>query len=147
MSKPLDSDPSLDKYMRRMEYAVRGIKFIDEHHQLGASPDAILENARIATTATSIEDGRTTKGPKPHPAPAGVAPCPKCGGPTWCNIEKKAAGEFKPTAPDYKCKDKDCGGVIWPPKENTQQAALEDFSNEAMETADAASYGGDDLPF
>jgi hypothetical protein len=48
--------------------------------------------------------------------------CPKCGGEMWDNREKKT----NPKAPDFKCKDKDCDGVIWPPKpedmERTQSA-------------------------
>jgi hypothetical protein len=38
--------------------------------------------------------------------------CPKCGGKTWDNRETKT----NPKAPDYKCKDRACDGVIWPPK-------------------------------
>lgn len=43
--------------------------------------------------------------------------CPKCGGPTWDNRPKKAAGTFSAKSPDFKCKDKTCDGVIWPDKE------------------------------
>ncbi|MFZ9481918.1 MAG: ERF family protein [Ilumatobacteraceae bacterium] len=35
--------------------------------------------------------------------------CPECGGPMWDNREKKT----NPKAPDMKCKDKGCTGVIW----------------------------------
>lgn len=44
--------------------------------------------------------------------------CPVCNGPMWSNVAKKASGEFKSTAPDYKCKDKNCEGVIWPEKDD-----------------------------
>lgn len=57
---------------------------------------------------------------KQRPAPAapttaaptnGAEPkCPKCGGPMWDN----RVGKKNPKAPDYKCKDKACDGVIWP---------------------------------
>ncbi|HKG90291.1 MAG TPA: hypothetical protein VKA84_00290, partial [Gemmatimonadaceae bacterium] len=30
----------------------------------------------------------------------------------WDNRE----GKRNPKAPDFKCKDRDCGGVIWPPR-------------------------------
>ena len=52
-------------------------------------------------------------------APAGDATngatpaCPKCGGPMWDN----RAGKKNPKAPDFKCRDKNCDGVIWPPKQ------------------------------
>lgn len=39
--------------------------------------------------------------------------CPKCGGPTWDN----RVGKKNPKAPDFKCRDRACDGVIWPPKE------------------------------
>lgn len=44
-------------------------------------------------------------------ATADVA-CPICGGAMWDNRE----GKRNPKAPDMKCKDKSCEGVIWPPK-------------------------------
>lgn len=44
--------------------------------------------------------------------------CPKCQGPTFDNTaenaQRKARGEK--LRPDYKCRDKNCDGVIWPPK-------------------------------
>lgn len=43
----------------------------------------------------------------------GVEPvCPKCGGAMWDNRLTKR----NPKAPDYKCKDGTCDGVIWPPR-------------------------------
>jgi hypothetical protein len=38
--------------------------------------------------------------------------CPKCQGPMWDN----RAGKRNPKAPDFKCKDRECDGVIWPPR-------------------------------
>jgi hypothetical protein len=38
--------------------------------------------------------------------------CPKCGGRMWDNRSTKR----NPRAPDYKCRDRACDGVIWPPK-------------------------------
>ncbi|WP_148306425.1 hypothetical protein [Gemmatirosa kalamazoonensis] len=44
----------------------------------------------------------------------GEAPsCPKCGGAMWDNRESKR----NPRAPDFKCRDKACDGVIWPPRD------------------------------
>jgi hypothetical protein len=42
--------------------------------------------------------------------------CPICGKEMWDNREKKASGEFKTTAPDFRCKEKTCEGVVWPEK-------------------------------
>lgn len=40
--------------------------------------------------------------------------CPKCGGRMWDN----RIGKRNPKAPDFKCKDRGCDGVIWPEKED-----------------------------
>lgn len=46
--------------------------------------------------------------------PAGIDPmCPTCGSTMWDNRPKKASGDMNPKAPDFKCKDKSCQGVIW----------------------------------
>ena len=39
--------------------------------------------------------------------------CPKCSGDMWDN----RVGKRNPKAPDYKCKDRECDGVIWPPRD------------------------------
>lgn len=39
-----------------------------------------------------------------------VPPCPKCGGRMWDN----RIGKRNPKAPDFKCRDRGCDGVIWP---------------------------------
>ena len=38
--------------------------------------------------------------------------CPKCGGRTWDNRLTKR----NPKAPDFKCRDRSCDGVVWPPR-------------------------------
>lgn len=53
--------------------------------------------------------------------------CPNCGGQMWDNRPKKATGEFNPAAPDFKCRDKSCGGVIWPPKDKPMAADGSDY--------------------
>ena len=43
--------------------------------------------------------------------------CPKCSGAMWDNrLTKK-----NPKQPDFKCKDKACDGVIWPPRPGAAQ--------------------------
>lgn len=47
-------------------------------------------------------------------APENEVPlCPKCSGDMWDNRESKR----NPKAPDFKCRNRDCDGVIWPPRE------------------------------
>jgi len=48
-----------------------------------------------------------------------VPNCPKCGGGMWDN----RASKRNPRAPDFKCKDKSCDGVIWPPRDAVPAAA------------------------
>lgn len=43
--------------------------------------------------------------------------CPKCGGRMWDNRLTKR----NPKAPDYKCRDRGCDGVVWPPKGTTPE--------------------------
>jgi hypothetical protein len=47
------------------------------------------------------------------------ASCPKCGGMMFDNRFNKR----NPKAPDFKCKNRACDGVIWPPRQSRQQAA------------------------
>lgn len=42
--------------------------------------------------------------------------CPKCGGRMWDNRMTKR----NPKAPDYKCQNRSCDGVVWPPKPGTE---------------------------
>lgn len=42
--------------------------------------------------------------------------CPKCGGAVWDNRETKRS----PKAPDYKCQNRNCDGVIWPPRDQAR---------------------------
>lgn len=47
----------------------------------------------------------------PNVAPLTGAPtCPKCGGRMWDN----RASKRNPKAPDFKCRDRRCDGVLWP---------------------------------
>jgi len=45
--------------------------------------------------------------------------CPKCGGRMWDNRLTKR----NPRAPDYRCRDRSCDGVIWPRKEDETKNA------------------------
>jgi hypothetical protein len=53
------------------------------------------------------------------PSETEVPRCPKCTGEMWDN----RASKRNPRAPDFKCKDKSCEGVIWPPREAGAPAA------------------------
>ena len=64
----------------------------------------------MTTTATHISDV------VPNVAPLIGAPvCPKCGGRMWDN----RASKRNPKAPDFKCRDRRCDGVLWPGQHNS----------------------------
>ena len=69
-----------------------------------------------------------------------VPPCPKCGGRMWDN----RIGKRNPRAPDFKCRDRGCDGVIWPPR----PAATPGGDAPAEAPAPVAATGTNDpLPF
>jgi hypothetical protein len=74
--------------------------------QNGSAAHAPGPNGNGAAHAPSATNGNGTD--------SSVVPaCPKCGGPMWDNRSSKR----NPKAPDYKCKDKNCEGALWPPKQ------------------------------
>ena len=72
--------------------------------------------------------------------------CPKCGGKMWDNRLTKR----NERAPNFKCRDKACDGVIWPPKgakapagnlAPAVQQATEFVRKQAVNTLDLVEYG------
>ena len=55
---------------------------------------------------------------EPQQTDQAVPSCPRCQGPMWDNRESKR----NPKAPDFKCKDRNCDGVIWPPRDGRAAA-------------------------
>ena len=80
----------------------------------------------------------------------GLPACPKCGGRVWDNRLSKR----NPKAPDYKCRDRACDGVIWPPRTTgttttTSRPASGDLAGSAADQLDSSPLGlsVDDIPF
>jgi hypothetical protein len=72
--------------------------------------------------------------------------CPKCGGRMWDNRLSKR----NPKAPDFKCRDRSCDGVVWPPRDGKpgRPAAPVTVPAEPEEIAlDSGPLGDDDIPF
>lgn len=80
--------------------------------------------------------------------------CPKCGGRMWDNRLTKR----NPKAPDYKCRDRSCDGVIWPPKNGAPGSAPADAEAPVEEVTEkkpavrksraaAATVTTDEIPF
>jgi hypothetical protein len=63
--------------------------------------------------------------------------CPKCGGRMWDNRLTKR----NPKAPDYKCRDRSCDGVIWPPKAGKAE------KGDKAEPVKAPSEETEEIPF
>jgi hypothetical protein len=69
--------------------------------------------------------------------------CPKCGGRMWDNRLTKR----NPKAPDYKCRDRSCDGVIWPPKAGKAEKADKTDKVEKPEPVKALSEETEEIPF
>lgn len=69
--------------------------------------------------------------------------CPKCGSvEMWDNRARKASGRGNPKAPDFSCKDKSCGGAIWPARSGGKSTAAKMAPIEQ-----APPPSDDDMPF
>jgi hypothetical protein len=70
--------------------------------------------------------------------------CPKCGGRMWDNRLTKR----NPRAPDYKCQNRSCDGVIWPPKSGTSSPDVAAKESKQEPPADSVMIGSEEeLPF
>jgi hypothetical protein len=86
----------------------------------------------------------------PAPAPTSMltdtemVSCPKCGGRMWDNRLTKR----NPRAPDYKCQNRSCDGVIWPPKAAASEPNT-DAKDEKKLASSSALVGTteEELPF
>lgn len=64
--------------------------------------------------------------------------CPKCGGRMWDNRVTKR----NPRAPDFKCRDRSCDGVIWPEKSGSETSRTEKNSESGNAAAAWAPLPG-----
>ena len=78
--------------------------------------------------------------------------CPKCGGRMWDNRLSKR----NPKAPDFKCRDRSCDGVVWPARvgggaggaaEQPAEPARQSNGAGPLVETDDAHDDADDLPF
>jgi hypothetical protein len=116
---PRDASPasvgSVVTYLRRYGLAAAvGVSPEDDDGQAASQPAAPYAPAqRVPAPVQRVADalgGRVESVERLAPALSSVDPsCPTCSGTMWDNREKKT----NPKAPDWKCKDKACQGVIW----------------------------------
>lgn len=120
---PRDASPasvgSVVTYLRRYGLAAAvGVSPEDDDGQAGSQPAASYAPAqRVPAPVQRVADalgGRVESVERLAPALSSVDPsCPTCSGSMWDNRPKKASGDANPKSPDFKCRDKACGGVIW----------------------------------
>jgi hypothetical protein len=115
---PRDQSPaavgSVVTYLRRYALAAAvGVAPEDDDGQAAQHAPTQAPPQRAPVQAQRVADafgGRVESVERIAPAASGIDPsCPTCSGQMWDNREKKT----NPKAPDFKCKDKNCQGVIW----------------------------------
>jgi len=133
-AKPLE-DPAL-VYARRQARADARERTRAERTDEPAS----LDDVRVETTLA---------GPASGPLALDEPSCPKCGGRMWDNRLSKR----NPKAPDFKCRNRSCDGVIWPAKAGQRSSASSrvaaDSSDELplIPEAEAPAPEADTIPF
>jgi Rad52/22 family double-strand break repair protein len=114
-----------------------------------ARPQGLAKRARQSAAATAKEAAPVDVPPEAVVLEAAGSPtCPKCGGRMWDNRLSKR----NPKAPDFKCRDRSCDGVIWPARPGAAgnpQAAKSADGVASTDTLDASPLGMslDDIPF
>src|SRR5690349_17194893 len=129
-AKPLE-DPAVT-YARR--YGRPRVAAVAEPAQIAAPTERETELAFSAEPAATPATG---------PLTSDEQSCPKCGGRMWDNRLTKR----NPKAPDYKCRDRSCDGVIWPPKPAKAEKGDKTDKAEKVEPVKALSEETEEIPF
>lgn len=97
------------------------------------------EVQRAAQSVASAFRGASTS----YASTSGEPSCPKCSSRMWDNrTERDGSPKRNPKAPDWKCRTKECDGVIWPPRQPRTPARV-----EAAPMPDGPVPDLDDTPF
>jgi hypothetical protein len=129
-AKPLEDPAAV--YARRQARAEAR-----ERARTERDDEAVLNEVHVETTIA---------GPANGPLALDEPSCPKCGGRMWDNRLSKR----NPKAPDYKCRNRSCDGVIWPAKTGSRSSAN---GGSAAESGDplveeaALAPEADQIPF
>jgi len=109
----------------------------------------VAYSRRYGKPATTSDAPRGAGHPSPTSPPSSMLTdvemisCPKCGGRMWDNRLTKR----NPKAPDYKCQNRSCDGVIWPSK-TTVSASPESRDDKKQEPASVlVGTTEEELPF
>jgi len=133
-AKPLE-DPATVYARRQARAEIR-----ERNRAARNDEESPLEDVRVETTLA---------GPASGPLALDEPSCPKCGGRMWDNRLSKR----NPRAPDFKCRNRSCDGVIWPAKPgqrtSTNGRGSDDQSDELplVPDAEAPTPEADQIPF
>jgi len=133
-AKPLE-DPATVYARRQARAEIR-----ERNRAARNEQESPLEDVRVETTLA---------GPATGPLALDEPSCPKCGGRMWDNRLSKR----NPKAPDFKCRNRSCDGVIWPAKPgqrtNTNGRGSDDQGDELplVPDAEAQAPEADQIPF
>ena len=104
------------------------------------------ERVETEVAPTVVTDSLAATGPRAIDEPS----CPKCGGRVWDNRATKR----NPRAPDFKCRDRSCDGVIWPARAGTGASSAPPRTNgaeplvpELEEVSPSATSDSNEVPF
>ena len=78
---------------------------MDTATQSSATADAVATGTSTAALPAQLTDAPLARTPL-----TGAPACPKCGGRMWDNRASKRNAR----APDFKCRERSCDGVLWP---------------------------------
>jgi hypothetical protein len=87
-------------------------------------------------------DAEANEGAASEAGPDGTPGCPVCGGRMWDNRATKR----NPRAPDFKCRDRSCDGVVWPPKAGVSAPSGNGLRPAAEPVRESAAFT-DEIPF
>ena len=110
-------------------------------------PQAAYSRRYGTGARAELDEGESPRLSVSSSAPAATTEaesCPKCGGRMWDNRATKR----NPKAPDFKCRDRSCDGVIWPAKDvKAPSRGGEALVSHADHGEPLPPTGTDDLPF
>lgn len=133
----------------------------------GRAATGVTRTAPADDGDASAQDARSAGGEVERAlrhADAEVPACPSCGGRMWDNRLSKR----NPKAPDFKCRDRSCDGVVWPARNGREAqpadgasgadtsemkrsriaaGPLVELDEEPVAEPAATETTGDDLPF
>jgi hypothetical protein len=96
-------------------------RYVDQGSRAPSDSNALPARSQVSGSGAGPEEmrgvrerGEEETGRSRTEREADDVRCPKCNGLTWNNRLSKR----NPKAPDYKCRNRSCDGVIWPAKAN-----------------------------